>query len=245
MEQFRISRALVLSFKCWVRNFIPFTLVAVLLHAPLLIWLVTVGLDPQSSAQRMVDHFFTYPIYIVTATSTVIPSLLTYRVVQELNGRKVSMWTSLRFGLRGLPPAILLALVLHLIHKLPVAGVLVSSIATCVYYVVAPAAVAERLGPLRAFARSAELTRGRRWGIYGLSLLLGVIALAILFVWIMPRIEHGFALAIASVVSSSIAFNVLYGLLGLYSGIVQAVSYALLRQDKDGTSLEELARVFE
>ena len=245
MEQFRISRALALSFKCWVRNFIPFTLLAVLLHAPLLIWLATVDLDPQSSAQRVLDHFFTYPIYIVTATSTIIPSLLTYRVVQELNGSKVSMWASIRHGLRGLPPAILLALVLHFINKLPVAGAFVSAIATCVYYVVAPAAVAERLGPLRAFVRSAELTRGRRWGIYGLSLLLGVIALAMLFLWIMPSLEQGFALAITTVVSSSIAFNVVFGLLELYGGIVQAVSYALLRQDKDGTSLEELARVFE
>jgi hypothetical protein len=31
----------------------------------------------------------------------------------------------------------------------------------------------------------------------------------------------------------------------MFTGIVEAVSYALLRKDKDGTSYESLAKVFE
>jgi hypothetical protein len=31
----------------------------------------------------------------------------------------------------------------------------------------------------------------------------------------------------------------------MFSGIAEAVSYALLRQDKDGVSRAELARIFE
>jgi hypothetical protein len=37
----------------------------------------------------------------------------------------------------------------------------------------------------------------------------------------------------------------IFGVFHMLSGIVAAVSYCLLRQDKEGVSHEELARVFE
>jgi hypothetical protein len=244
MEQFRISRALGLSFRCWVRNFIPFTLLAAVLQAPLLIWLATLEIDVRSSAPQWLDQYAAYRGYIETAISTIVAPLATYRIIQELDGAKVSMWRSFRYGLRGLPPAILFALALHLLGRVPYAGPLVGTIAMCVYFVAMPAAVAERLGPFASFSRAAELTRGRRWRIYGQMLLLGVVILAAGLIWMAPRLEQGFARAM-TLVSSSITFNALLGLFYLYYGIVQAVTYALLRQDKDGMTHAELARVFE
>jgi hypothetical protein len=35
------------------------------------------------------------------------------------------------------------------------------------------------------------------------------------------------------------------GVFPLFTGIVEAVSYALLRQDKDGASYQDLAKIFE
>ena len=155
------------------------------------------------------------------------------------------MWTSVRLSVRGLPPAILLALVLALLLKVPVAGAIGAMILLCVYFVVAPAAAAERLGPLRAFPRSAELTRGRRWGICGLFLLLAMIAAALDFVWNAPTIEPGSSPTVASMLLSSMPYRFVQVMFSLYFAIVQAVSYALLREDKDGTSVAELAKVFE
>jgi hypothetical protein len=240
MEQFKISRALGLSFKAWFRNFIPFTLLAAVLYAPVLIWLA--GIDPVADEEAF-DALVTYPLYALTAMSTLVPPLLTYRVIQELNGTKVSMWTSMRFGVRGIVPAIIFAVVVQLAQLLPFAGMILSQIFTCVYFVVTPVAVAERLGPFAAFARSAELTRGRRWGIFGMLLLLGVMVVGLTMIWLIPSFQS--ASSVGDVQTSSIVFCSIFAGFHVLIGIAEAVSYALLRQDKDGMSHADLARIFD
>src|SRR5689334_19713994 len=100
MEQFTVSRAIGLSFKAWFRNFVPFTLLLAVLQSPVVIWIATQSLA-YKSGEDLGDRFFTYPVYFMVAASTLVPPLLIYRVVQELNGTRVSMATSIRFGLRG------------------------------------------------------------------------------------------------------------------------------------------------
>ncbi|HEX2691527.1 MAG TPA: hypothetical protein VHN14_33175, partial [Kofleriaceae bacterium] len=169
MEQFKISRALGLSFTSWFRNFIPFTLLAAVLYSPVVIWLMTRNPASEAGAEDLLDNFFTYPVYLTIGTSMLVPPLLTYRVIQELNGTTVSMWTSISFGLRGVPSAIILALITNLVQLVPGVGGIVGAIVTCICFVTTPAAVAERLNPFSALSRSAALTRGRRWGIFGLT----------------------------------------------------------------------------
>ena len=76
MEQFKISRALSLSFTSWFRNFIPFTLLAAVLYAPVVIWLETMKPEAQASGEDLLNTFFTYPIYFTIGTSMLVPPLL-------------------------------------------------------------------------------------------------------------------------------------------------------------------------
>jgi len=245
MEQFKISRALSLSFKSWFRNFIPFTVLAVVLYSPVVVWLMRLDPLAESSADDLLNNFFTYPVYLTIATSMLVPPLLTYKVIQELNGTTVSMWTSIKFGLRGVIPAIILAVLVNVVQLVPSVGGILGSIVTCIYFVATPAAVAERLGPFAALSRSAELTNGRRWGIFGLTFLLGLMLIGMLLIWIVPLLQDDFEEIARSLRSSVIACTAVLGLFQMINGIVEAVSYALLRQDKDGVSHADLAKIFE
>ena len=115
---------------------------------------------------------------------------------------------------------------------------------TCIYFVATPAAVAERLNPFSALSRSAQLTHGRRWGIFGLTFLLGLMLVGIMLIWIIPLFQRDPEEIASSLRSSAIMATAVLGLFRMISGIAEAVSYALLRQDKDGVSHAELA-VFE
>ena len=245
MQQFRIFRALGLSFKAWFSNFIPFTLLAAVLYAPVVVWLASYDAGPMDS-EMLAEVYFLRPLYVLTALSTLLAPFITYRVVQGLNGAKVSMLTSLKFGLRGIVPAVMFAIMTQMLQHVPGVGGVISAVVQCIWFVTTPAAVAERLGPFAAFSRSAQLTSGRRWGIFGLSILVGIIGIVLMAIWIVPLLEESHSSsAITSLAYSSIGFVLTLGVFQLFQGIVQAVAYALLRQDKDGMSYEELARIFE
>jgi len=242
MQDFRVFRALGLSFQSWFRNFVPFTALAAVLYAPVFIYVATLDFESASSLDKVIDRLFLWPIYLVVGLSTLLAPMLIYRIVQDLNGVKVSLWTSIQHGVRGFLPAIVLAVIVNVLQEVPGGGI-ASTILTCIWFVAAPAAVAEKLGPFAAFGRSAELTRGRRWGIFGVTFLIGILAAILMFAWIVPSVSA--ATELSSVRTFAYVLVALFGVLHMFTGIVEAVSYALLRQDKDGVSHDELARIFE
>lgn len=244
MQEFKIFRALGLGFQSWFRNFVPFMVLAAVLYAPVVVWVSTLDFESMSSLDELLERLFVWPIYMVSAVAALLAPMLTYRVVQDLNGVKVSMLTSIRHGVRGIAPALILGAVLTVLAELP-AGGLIGVIVSCIYFVAAPAAVAEKLGPLAAFSRSAELTRGRRPGIFGLTFLIGVLTMALILAWIVPMLNDSDATFLADARTHALIVVGVIGLVQMFSGIVAAVSYALLRRDKDGLSYEHLARVFE
>lgn len=246
-QQFRIFRALGLSFKAWFSNFIPFTVLAAVVYAPVVIWILAYPKQSIASSDDMVEAYFGRPIYLLIALSSLLAPLLTYRVIQGLNGTRVSILTSTRFGMRGIVPAVCLAVILNVVQLLPGAGGILSAIMSCIWFVTTPAAVAERLSPFAAFSRSAELTKGRRWGIFGLSLLVSILAVGLMLIWVIPALQDtsDAAASLAIAQRTSLLVVLTLGLFQLFTSVVQAVAYALLRQDKDGVSYEELARVFE
>lgn len=103
----------------------------------------------------------------------------------------------------------------------------------------------ERRGIFAAFSRSSELTKGARWKIFGLSLVLLVIYWLLSIVVGMvglgmyrPANPAGFTIAniIGSIVVGTV-FNMLWG-------TIQPSLYVELRQAKEGDSMENLEQVF-
>jgi hypothetical protein len=244
MQQFRIFRALGMSFKAWFRNLIPFTLIAAVLYAPAVLWELRIdatGLE----GEALFNAFFGPSMYLLIALSTLLAPMITYRVIQDLNGAKVSMMTSLQFGLRGVVPALMVTIVSQGLMQIPIAGAIIATIAGCIWFVATPAAVAERLGAIAALTRSSQLTAGRRWGIFGLALMVNIVGLVLLTVWLLPQMREAGGDTVGRVREAALTFMIVIGVFQMFYGIAQAVSYALLRQDKDGVSHEELAKIFD
>jgi hypothetical protein len=97
--------------------------------------------------------------------------------------------------------------------------------------------VQERLGVLGSMARSAVLTNGSKWALFGLFVILVIVliviqlALASLF-----AMSTGWLGIIVQTLVSSLATMIM--------SIAIAVSYVELRLVKEGTSVTDLAKIF-
>lgn len=120
----------------------------------------------------------------------------------------------------------------------------------CMWAVSAPALVEERLGPIQALGRSRYLTRGARWKVFGLTLV--ILICYWLFLALLGLL--GFAIygldpeADASLMSMSVPYLVATVLVQTVSsavwGVVLASLYVELREWKDGPAADALAEVF-
>lgn len=120
-----------------------------------------------------------------------------------------------------------------------------------VWSVAAPALVAERIGVFEAFSRSAYLTDGARWKIFGIELI------ALVAYWMFEGMVGAVQIALAGSMSEMVAaaaqglpfsYYVLTALSGTITTAVWAVIrtslYIELREWKDGPATDTLADVF-
>ena len=107
------------------------------------------------------------------------------------------------------------------------------------WYLLTPVCVLEQLGPVESLKRSAALTKGNRWRIFGLILILlvfGGIAAAIPVVGAKLSLG-GSAAALVQVVCQA--------LLGVYGTAVSVVAYQDLRAAREGVGGGRIASVFD
>lgn len=254
--KFRIGKVIAVAVRVWARNLVPFLVLTAVMESPLIAWGAAVAQGHIFRGNADFHRWIVFEsVFITTAPlmATVLSALVSYGVVMELQGRRVSIFTCIATGLSRLVPAfgtmVAASVCLGLMYfagGLPgmiggSAGVLVGGLGAMLYlatqlYVAPQAAVIDRRGMLEALGRSRELTRGHRPALFALLLLvLGVsygmhFAMA-LIAWSIPALV-GLDLAGAVVVGSLIA-------------TLPCVAYYYLRAEKEGSSAEELARVFD
>jgi len=253
LQNFGIGRALGLGFRAWFGNFVPVTLLAAVLYTPIIIWAATLpgpeALETQGANAVINTYisFIEHGAIALVGVSTLLAPLLTYRVVQWMNGRKVPIGESFKYGLRGILPAVMIAVIGSLLGLLPKGGGILGTIMQCILFVAAPAAVAEKLNPFAALGRSAKLTEGRRIGIFFLLFMIAIVIVIVLMGVVSP-LEHADQMSEAQVMAklkqSAYIIVAVVCVYQIFMSMVQAVSYSLLRTDKDGVSNEELANVF-
>lgn len=122
----------------------------------------------------------TVAVAIGTAVTAVLLSMITQgalvrATVAHDEGRKASLADCAMAGLRAAFPLLLLGILSALAITLGFMLLLVPGVILYVMWsVAAPALVEERLGPIEAFGRSRDLTRGARWQIFALILVIFV-----------------------------------------------------------------------
>jgi hypothetical protein len=167
--------------------------------------------------------------------------------VAHSEGRKASFGESAMAGLS-------VALPLFLAGLLGALGIMVGMlflivpgiILYVVWSVAAPALVEERLGPVEALGRSRYLTRGARWKVFGLNLVL--LVLYWLFSIGVVAIFGDLGRSATDFQSMSVAFILgsaaVQTVTSVVWGVIQSSLYVDLREWKDGPKTEALAEIF-
>jgi hypothetical protein len=182
---------------------------------------------------------------------------ITYKVAEELRGTPVSTGAALGRGLRRFIPTLWMNFVVWFCIGVGLSTLFVPALFMYpLFYLAVPASVIERPGSLGSLNRSQFLTNNYKFRILVMGFLL--IALWLLVNVIMYRALglHDLTGAMDSPSSSgddaelsktriflvlSLIWHIAFGLL---QATVAAVTYATLRDEKDGTSTDELGQIF-
>ncbi|HEX7944391.1 MAG TPA: hypothetical protein VF495_06975 [Phenylobacterium sp.] len=186
-------------------------------------------------------------------TTAILQGALIHATVQDLNGQPQSVGDSLATGLRNFLPLICVTILFAIafvfgLVLLVVPGVMIA----CAWCVAAPSLVADRTGIIGAFSRSAELTRGNRWQIFGLLVIVFVVEwlISIIFNAITGTSSIGMSgnpLEAAKHALSPLvlALGVIRQTVGAVIGATAAaVIYVELRRAREGEPTGWLAEIF-
>lgn len=179
--------------------------------------------------------------------NALVQGVLTRATVAESEGRRAGFGECLRAALSVLLPLIGLSLLIALgvgigIVLLVVPGVMLY-VAWCV---AAPALVEERRGVFGSFARSNQLTKGSRWKIFGILLVLLVVYYvlsAVVGLLGMANIDNANDLSMLTP-GFLIGTVVMGTVINVFWGTVQASLFVELRDSKDGPAAQNLEDVF-
>lgn len=182
------------------------------------------------------------------AIAAITQGVLTRATIAHAQGRKASMAESIGAGVAVLVPLIFLALLIAIACMIGVILLIIPGVMLyCAWAVAVPALVEERAGISAALSRSADLTRGYRWRIFGALLLLMVIF------WLISGVAAAVGLGITglsglengNLPTGYMIWNILIGTLSsvLWSTL-QASMYVELRNAKEGPDQARLQEVF-
>ncbi len=106
-----------------------------------------------------------------------------YGTFQDLRGQRAGIGDCITRGLVSIVPVIIGSILLSLGVSVGLMLIVVPGLILLVmWWVYIPAIVVESKGIIEAFGRSRELTRGRRWHLLGLILIVGIVVLIVSFV---------------------------------------------------------------
>jgi hypothetical protein len=168
------------------------------------------------------------------------PAAISFGVAQDISGRGFSFGQSVRVALRRSPAILALTLLIAVYGLFALALLIVPGLIVFTIYAVAiPACMIEGLGPLNGMSRSAFLTKGNRWRVFGILcvLYLGGAMVEQLVKFILERLTSDIA-----ALAISLTFDIA---VGAVSAVALGVLYAQLRIAKEGVDIAHIAAVFD
>jgi len=200
---------------------------------------------------------FTLAVFVML--SMITQGALVRATVAYSQGRKASFAESAMAGLVVVLPLVLLALLSALGFLLGLVLLVVPGVILYVMWsVAAPSIVEERLGPIEALRRSHYLTRGARWKIFALMLVLVVVY------WLFTTLTQTLSImlfapgagemdamagpgvdAMSNLFVGVLMVSIVSGTItSAVWGVIMSSLYVELRDWKDGPQTEKLADIF-
>jgi hypothetical protein len=247
-NSFSVGSAIGTGFSVLFRNIVPFGILCLLVTAPsFLFWMLGIGAaenyDVTDSGvsyrwNAVGAGFFAYLLQLVL--SQLGTAALTYGTFQDLRGQRASLDECVRRGIALILPVIGVAIVMTLVIFVGfILLVIPGLIFATMLWVAIPVAVVERPGVIASLKRSATLTKGHRWRILGILVLLGLISAAL-------GALVGFVLPLSSIFTIAAIGNwVVQAFTTALGAVIAAVSYHGLRVSKEGGDINDIAAVFD
>lgn len=184
-------------------------------------------------------------------TACILQGALVFATVQDMNGQRPNIGECLATGLRSFLPLLGLSILFGIAIVFGFVFFLVPGfMMLCAWCVAVPALVADHSGVMGAFTRSSNLTRGNRWRIFGLLVVVWVIAVVISAVIgaVVGALSFGSTgLDPIAMMTSPVRIvgNALVSTLsGMVSSTGVAVLYVELRRVREGAGPQWLAEIF-
>nr|WP_298689427.1 hypothetical protein [uncultured Dongia sp.] len=245
--QFRVSKVLSTSLSVLGHNAVPFILITIIVQLPTLLAQLFLdpnfATDPGTVVVPELGSTFAYLgllMVISAVTNGLTSAALIYGSFQDLRGQKVGLGECFARAIAVLPAVVIASLVLGILVGI---GTVLLIVPGVIFYVVfwlyAPAIVAEKKGISEAFARSRELTKGKRWQIFAILL---IIFIGLFIVDYVIGAVLGSALGAVAIATTVYVVN---SAIGAYMAVAVAVTYYYLRADKEGVDIEDIAKLFD
>jgi hypothetical protein len=234
---FRVGRVFDRTSSVYTRNFLIFTLVPLVAYLPSLLL--------PARADGMAYQNGGWMIALVAIILTVMLGLLSQAILvygsfQDMRGKQVDIGESFNVGIGRLVPILGLTILEGLCIMVGFMLLFVPGlILITMWFVAVPICIVERRGPWQSLVRSGELTKGHRWKIFGIILVLYLVSA------IVGYILTSVLTAVGGTVLAVIATLLWNGVWGAFFAIFVVVTYYELRVAKEGIDIEQIASVFD
>ncbi len=228
------------SLQVFGRNSLSFIALALLLISPAYLltgWLVW----EEEIIQTIPPAALQFGLTILEALlGFVVHAAVVFGTFRDLRGQRAGFAASFAGGFGSVVPVLAVAIVSGLIvifglFLLVVPGLIFATM----YWVAVPTAVVEKTGVKESLSRSADLTFGYRWKVFGVIVIIAIVQG--IFERAIDRMldyENALFLSMAITLLYSATFTA-------FGAVASAVSYHQLRRVKEGTGAEEIAAVFD
>jgi hypothetical protein len=235
-REFRVGDTMNKSITMLSRNLLPFSIVTGVAALPQVLLF-----DRHSGAAQTgwdVAWLFT-GIVLAIVLSALSQATVLYGAFEGIRGGQVDILASFQYAWRRFFPVIGVAILSALLVGLASFALLFPGLMLMtMWYVATPACVVERIGPWSAMMRSQFLTKGHRWKVFGLVIVISIIAV----------VGSGMVEVVALGVGTTVGmvFKLIWSAFyGAFAAIVVVVMYHDLRVAKEGVDTDQIAAVFE
>ena len=257
-SDFRVGTVFSRTWAVFSRNFLRFSVITAVAGLPSLLFPAAAAADPANPFRNL--GWTLLALFLTIVLGTLSQAIVLYGAFQDMRGRPVSLSDCLNVGLGRFFPIVGLAISMGLAVMFASILLIIPGLILYMMWIVAtPVCVVERLGPFASMGRSRALTKGHRWKIFGLFLLilipaliigsiLGVIVVAIFGTNGLGGGFTGGFLSVTTVLSTTMGhlFTLIWGAIWkAFYAILAVVTYHDLRVAKEGVDTEQIAAVFE
>jgi len=238
MNEFNVGSVLSRSVGIWLKNLVPFVIIALVAHAPVLVYTYIAG-----ESLTGIKTWSILVSFIALLCGNIATGAIVYGVLMQLRGEPASIGRCIAVGLGRMFPILGVAIASGLAVGLGVLLLIIPGlIVLTMLYVAVPVAVVERPGVFASLNRSGDLTKGNRWNVFAVVVVQGIITLGLSYV--LNKTVFADPTSLGELRTYMMVSQTVTTVLASLSAVFAAVCYHDLKLTKEGATIEELVSVF-